>query len=84
MINIIWHVYLLECSDQTYYCGITNDISARIAKHNAGKGSKYCKARLPVKLLISKECSSKSEALKLEYKIKQLPKQEKQNALKTI
>ena len=72
MINEIWFVYLLKCSDDTLYCGITNDLDKRIAKHNANKGAKYTKGRTPVTLFKSFECNSKSEALKLEYKIKQL------------
>jgi len=46
----MWYVYLLECSDSSLYCGITNDLEKRIATHNSGKGAKYTKVRLPVKL----------------------------------
>lgn len=72
-----WFVYLLECADKTIYCGITNNLDKRIATHNAGKGAKYTKNRLPVKLIKSFEVADKSEALKLEYKIKQLSREEK-------
>ena len=74
---MIWYVYLLKCSDETLYCGITNDLEKRIQKHNDGKGAKYTKGRTPVVLFKSFECASKSEALKLEYKIKQLSREEK-------
>ena len=73
----MWFVYILECSDGTYYTGATNDLDKRIKKHNDGKGAKYTKTRRPVKLMKSFECIDKSDALKLEYKIKQLPKNEK-------
>lgn len=73
----IWYVYILECSDQTLYTGITNNLEKRISKHNEGKGAKYTRGRGPVTLVRSFTCSSKSEALKLEYKIKQLSKEEK-------
>lgn len=72
-----WVVYLVRCSDDTIYCGITNDLEARINKHNAGKGAKYTKTRRPVVLMKSFTVSGKSEALKLEYKIKQLSREEK-------
>lgn len=73
----MWFVYLLNCSDATLYCGITNDIDKRIKKHNNGTGAKYTKARRPVSLLKYFECLDKSEALKLEYKIKQMSRDEK-------
>jgi len=72
-----WFVYLLRCSDDTLYCGITNNLEKRIETHNKGKGAKYTKGRLPVMLVKYFELESKSEALKLEYRIKQLPRQEK-------
>ena len=72
-----WYVYLLECSDGTYYTGITNDLEKRIENHNKGIASKYTRSRLPVKLLHSKLVSSKSAALKEEYRIKRLQKDKK-------
>lgn len=75
----MWHVYLLECSDKTIYTGITNNLEKRIATHNSGKGAKYTKGRLPVTLIKSFEVADKSTALKMEYKIKQLSKDEKLN-----
>lgn len=73
-----WRVYLLRCSDDTYYCGATNKlIEERIKVHNNGKGSKYTRTRLPVSLIISSLTISKSEALKLEYKVKKLPRTKK-------
>jgi len=73
----MWVVYILECSDGTLYTGITNNIEKRIKTHNSGKGAKYTKTRLPVKLryLINKE--TKSEASKEEYRIKKLTRKEK-------
>jgi putative endonuclease len=74
-----WCAYLLECNDagKTLYTGITNDLEARIAKHNAGIGAKYTRGRTPVKLLKSFLVSSKSEALKAEHKIKKLSRKQK-------
>lgn len=73
----MWYVYIVRCSDDTLYTGITNNLELRIQKHNEGKGAKYTKGRGPVALVKSFECLTKSEALKLEYKIKQLSKEEK-------
>ncbi len=73
----MWFVYLLQCSDDTLYCGITNNLDRRIKQHNARKGAKYTKGRTPVVLLKYFECADKSEALKLEYKIKQMSREEK-------
>lgn len=72
-----WFVYLLECSDGSIYCGITNNIDKRLKAHNNGVGAKYTRHRLPVRLIKYFEASSKSDALKLEYKIKRLTREQK-------
>ncbi|MDR2819965.1 MAG: GIY-YIG nuclease family protein [Desulfovibrio sp.] len=67
-----WHVYLLECADGTFYCGVTSDVERRINQHN-GKlpgGAKYTHSRQPVKLLMSCRCESKSAAYSLEHVVK--------------
>jgi putative endonuclease len=73
----VWHVYIVECSDGTYYTGIAKDLQARIAKHNSGKGAKYTKVRLPVTLLWNEEAVDRSAASKREYQIKQLSRKQK-------
>ncbi len=74
----MWYVYIVRCEkDDSLYTGITNDLDKRIAKHNAGTGAKYTKGRRPVKLVKSITVETKSKALKLEYKIKQLSREEK-------
>jgi len=65
-------VYILECKDGTYYTGYTTNVTERVAKHNSGKGSKYTRGRLPVKLHTFWSFNSKSTAMSIEYKIKQL------------
>ncbi len=72
-----WCVYLLECLDNSYYAGITNDLDKRMLTHKSGKGSKYVKIKGFKKLVSFKSCNNKSEALKIEYKIKQLPRESK-------
>lgn len=72
-----WFVYIVKCSDNTYYTGISTNVNKRIITHNKGKGAKYTKCRLPVILLYSKKLENKSQASKEEYRIKQLTKSEK-------
>lgn len=71
------HTYLLKCSDNTLYCGYTNDIDNRIKVHNSGKGAKYTKTRLPTELVYLESFDTKSEALKREWAIKKLSRNEK-------
>ena len=77
-----WSVYLLKCSDNSLYCGVTKDIKNRILKHNQGMASKYTRMRLPVELAAVRENLSKSEAYKLEYQIKKLSADKKISELK--
>lgn len=72
-----WYIYILECFDKTLYTGITNNVEKRIKQHNAGKGAKYTKIRLPVKLKALFEAENRSQASKEEYRIKQLTREEK-------
>ena len=74
----MWFVYLLRCSDLSLYCGITNNISKRLACHNSGKGSRYTRARLPVEVVWWNQCDSRSSATKKEIKIKELTKNKKE------
>lgn len=77
MSNKNWVVYLVRCSENSLYCGISNDIKSRVIEHNSGKGAKYTRSRRPVELVGISDEMTKSEALKLEYKIKRLPADEK-------
>lgn len=72
-----WVVYIVNCSDDTLYTGITNNLKARIDKHNNGTGAKYTRGRGPVTVLKSWVFESKSEASKEEYRIKKLNKTQK-------
>ncbi|MDD3160037.1 MAG: GIY-YIG nuclease family protein [Candidatus ainarchaeum sp.] len=77
----MFFVYFVKCKDNTLYCGYTNNLENRIKIHNLGKGAKYTKKRLPVKLVYFEEFESKSEALKREYKLKQLKRLDKLNLI---
>lgn len=72
-----WVVYILRCSDDTLYTGITPDLAARIALHNQGKGAKYTRGRGPVTPVYQESCETYSQALKREYEIKRLSRKEK-------
>lgn len=72
-----WVCYLLRCADDTFYCGITNDMQKRLAAHNAGEGAKYTRGRLPVQVVYSENCMDKSAALKRELQIKRLSRSAK-------
>ena len=78
-----WIVYIVQCSDGTYYCGCTNDLDRRILAHNAGHGAKYTRVRRPVRLMTSKSDLTKSEAHQLEYQVKKQPRQKKIEFLKS-
>ncbi len=69
--------YILKCSDGTLYTGWTVDVERRVAQHNAGKGARYTKTRLPVKLVYVEEQPDKSTALKRERAIKALSRKKK-------
>lgn len=71
------YVYVLACSDETLYTGWTTDLTKRVATHNKGKGARYTRSRLPVRLVYYEECVSPSEALKREAQIKKLGRQAK-------
>ena len=71
------YTYIIQCSDKTLYTGWTNNLEKRLADHNAGKGAKYTKSRLPVELVYYETFSSKEEAMRREYAIKKLTRKKK-------
>ena len=76
-----WYVYIVKCSDGTYYTGITTDMDRRLNEHNSGKGAKYTRSRTPVELEECKEFMCRSSASKEEYRIKQLPRVAKEELI---
>ena len=70
-------VYLLRCADGSLYCGWTPDLDARLAKHQAGRASRYTRARLPVELVWSVPVADRSAALREEWRIKRLTRAQK-------
>ena len=74
----MWYVYILKCSDNTFYTGITTDLKRRLYEHNNSKlGAKYTKGRRPVFLIYSRKKNNKSEASREELRIKKLSREKK-------
>jgi putative endonuclease len=80
----VWTCYIVECSDGTYYTGITNNVERRLRQHNGEikGGAKYTAPRRPVRLLHSWEHDTKSDALKHEYQIKKMSRRQKEAYIK--
>lgn len=71
------YVYILKCRDNTLYAGWTTSLEKRLKAHNSGRGAKYTRARLPVEIVYFEEFEDKKEAMKREYAIKKLSREEK-------
>ena len=75
-------VYVLECGDGSYYTGWTNDLAKRVKSHQAGKGGKYTRSRLPVRLIKKWRAKDRSAAMAKEARFKSLTRKEKQKRLR--
>ena len=75
------YTYMLQCADGTFYTGWTNDLPKRLKTHSAGKGGKYTRSRLPVKLVYAEEHEERAEAMRREVQIKRLSRKRKQALL---
>ena len=71
------YMYVVECADGTLYTGYTTNVENRIKTHNSGKGAKYTRSRLPVKLIYQKSFDSKEAAMSAESYFKQKTRQQK-------
>lgn len=76
------YTYILECSDGSLYCGWTNDLKKRLITHNSGKGGKYTRSRLPVRLVYYEIHPTREEAMQREWAIKHLSRKEKLELIK--
>jgi putative endonuclease len=74
-----WHVYILDCDHRFYYTGITTDVNRRLAEHREGRmpGAKATRGTKQIELMYSKAVGSRSEAQRVEYRIKQLAREDK-------
>lgn len=75
------YTYILSCADGTLYTGWTNDLDRRLAAHNAGRGGKYTRSRLPVTLVYHEEFETKQEAMSREWAIKHLTREQKRKLI---
>ncbi len=75
-----WFLYLIRCRNGRLYTGITTDVKRRFEEHESGdkKGAKYLRGKVPLKLVMKKLVGDKSMALKIEAKVKKLPKTKKE------
>ena len=63
-------IYILRCTDGSYYTGHTDDLERRVAKHQSGQIEGYTATRLPIELVYAQECATREEALSAELQIK--------------
>ena len=77
----IWYLYILRCGDGTFYTGITTDVEKRLEQHRSGRGAKYTRGRAPLELVYQEVCGDHSCALKREYAVKALKRQQKQELI---
>ena len=75
-----WYVYIVRCSDDSFYTGIARDVVRRIDEHNFSQllGARYTRARRPVNLIYQESLETRSKAAMREHEIKRMSKQEKQ------
>lgn len=78
-----FYVYVLECSDGSYYTGWTTDLEGRLKKHLAKKASKYTRTRLPVRIIYSEAHDSKKAAMQREWSLKQLSRSQKEQLIRS-
>lgn len=82
--NKVWVVYILQCKDNTLYTGITNNMEKRLNAHNHGLAAKYTRSRRPMVLSVVSNSMSRTDAMRLEIRIKKLPKAKKISTLNEI
>ncbi|RKP50208.1 GIY-YIG nuclease family protein [Pararobbsia silviterrae] len=68
-----WHLYLIECEDDSIYTGIAVDVDARFRQHLSGTGARYTRSHVPRRLLASFSLPDRSMASRAEYAVKRLP-----------
>jgi putative endonuclease len=76
-------VYIVECTDGTYYTGYTSDLEKRITTHNKGQGAKYLRGKGPVRLVFCKKYRYYKRAVDMEREIKALTRTQKEKLVKS-
>jgi putative endonuclease len=72
-----WQVYIVICSDNTLYTGITTDVERRLGQHQSGRGAKYFRGRQPVQLVYLESGHNRSTAIRKEAGIKKMQRSKK-------
>lgn len=72
-----WFVYMLECSGGRIYTGITPDVTRRFERHCSGRGAAFTRMHKPLRVMAASRCDNRSEALRLESRLKQLKRPDK-------
>lgn len=78
----MFYTYFVRCADGSLYAGFTNNLQKRVNAHNAGKGAKYTRSRLPVELVYFEEYETEREARSREWRVKRLSHAEKVKIIK--
>lgn len=78
----MYYTYMIRCKDNSIYTGMTNNIEDRFNKHILGDGAKYTKTHIPEKIEAVWRSKTKSLACKLEYQLKHLTKNQKEDVIK--
>ena len=80
----LWHIYIVECSDNSYYTGIALDLEKRIKRHNNGQGAKYTRSHRPVKLIYTEKFDTRLAASRREIEIKKLSRLAKDTLVNSL
>ncbi|MFZ5650169.1 MAG: GIY-YIG nuclease family protein [Bacillota bacterium] len=75
------YTYMLQCADGTFYTGWTVDLEARLKTHNEGKGGRYTRSRIPVRLVFWEDHPGRSEAQRREAAIRNLSRKQKEQLI---
>ncbi|HKI60025.1 MAG TPA: GIY-YIG nuclease family protein [Mariprofundaceae bacterium] len=79
--EVVWYLYMIRLENNHLYTGITTDIDRRFAEHQSGKGAKYLRGKGKMRLVFTEKIGGHSSALKVEARIKKMPKFEKERLI---
>lgn len=72
-----WHLYVVRCRDGTLYTGIATDVERRLREHAGGRGARFLRGRGPLELVYRHPAGDQGRALRLEQRVKRLPRRQK-------
>jgi len=74
----LWHLYLVRCDDGSLYTGISTDVNRRLDQHRSNRGARRLRGRQSLELVFSREIGDRSSAQRIEYRVKQLSRKQKE------